>query len=127
MPSTTADKVIGQTLYARQPVELLKRIGDKPYKTLPTGSIIGVVNTWVKRDGALYWYFIEGYNSFYVKHDANKLKLSKTSAQELENKQEEEKLKQRGVIPYYIEKYGLWILGAIAVITLGKEVIKKKL
>lgn len=128
MPSTTADKVIGKTLYARQPVQLFKYVGSESFKTLPTNSVIGVVWSWIVKDGSLYWVFEDNNKKFYyVKHDANKIKLAKESEQEIKNIQEEEKLKQRGVIPYYIEKYGLWILGAIAVITLGKEVIKKKL
>lgn len=126
MTSTTADKIIGRTLYARQPVTLLNNI-FKPITTIQTGNIIGVVWSYIQRDGQLYWQFKKPGNVFqYVKHDANKIELSQADKAELKNIEETEKLKQRGVVPYYIEKYGLWILGAIAVITLGKEIIKKK-
>lgn len=126
MTSTTADKIIGRTLIAKQPVTLLNNM-FKPITTIQTDSIIGVVWSYIQRDGQLYWQFKKSGNIFqYVKHDANKIELSKADKAELKNIQETEKLKQRGVIPYYIEKYGLWILGAIAVITLGKEIIKKK-
>ena len=40
--------------------------------------------------------------------------------------QEKELIQQKGAVPYYIEKYGVWVIGAVLAIVAVKELIKKK-
>lgn len=108
----TADQIIGKRLYAKQPVSRLS------YSFNRTGTIqpgfVGVVFSYVTRPDGVYWIITGGPSGFLVKHDSAKLSLDPVERKQLEIKQQVEKEKElietKGAIPFYIEKYGRWVL-----------------
>lgn len=108
----TADQIIGKKIYAKQPVSRLS------YSMMKTGTIqpgfIGVVFSYITRPDGVYWIIGGGPSGFLVKHDAARLSLDPFERKALEVKQQLEKDKQeketKGTIPFYIEKYGRWVL-----------------
>ena len=129
MPEISADKIIGKTLFAKKKVDKLnyslQKIGE-----FNAGDNVGKVFSYIQRGGAVYWLFDNSRGDRYaVKHDSTAFKISEGVREAIEKEKaekEEEKKKEKGAIPYYIEKYGIWLLAAIAAITLGKAYIQKK-
>ena len=113
MPETTADKLIGKTLFAKKD---LTRLNSNFVKigTIVAGSPVGQVYSYIQRGGRVYWQFIDFNNKpYYVLHTADSFKFSGDVKQAIEEKKQEiEKLAKetKGSIPFYIEKYGKLIL-----------------
>ena len=129
MPELSADKIIGKTLYAKRQLDKLNSSLQK-IGVFQKGQSVGQVYSYVVRNGQVYWLFNDAFGKPYlVKHDSTAFQFS-AGVQEAVKKEEAEKVKEeiqtKGQIPYYIEKYGKWVLGAIIVVTLAKEFIKKK-
>jgi hypothetical protein len=113
MPEITADKIIGKTLFAKKD---LTRLNSALVKigTIASGSPVGQVYSYIQRGGKVYWQFIDFNNKpYFVLHTADSFKFSGDVKQAVEQqKQEVEKLTKetKGSVPFYIEKYGKWIL-----------------
>jgi len=113
MPETTADKLIGKTLFAKKD---LTRLNSNFVKigTIVAGSPVGQVYSYIQKGGRVYWQFIDFNNKpYYVLHTADSFKFSGDVKQAIEEKKQEiEKLAKetKGSVPFYIEKYGKWIL-----------------
>jgi hypothetical protein len=95
----TADKIIGKGIYAKQKVDKLnsslQKIGE-----FKAGEPIGIVWSYIERNGKVYWMFVKGSNEdldFLVEHgssltltdDINKLIKDKESLKVQENKKTE--------------------------------------
>lgn len=108
----TADQIIRKKLYAKQPVSRLS------YSLMKTGTLqpgyIGVVFSYVTRPDGVYWIITGGPSGFLVKHDPTKLSLDPVERKQLEirqrTEQEKQEIERKGSIPFYIEKYGRWVL-----------------
>lgn len=113
MPEITADKIIGKTLFAKKNLDRLNSSFVK-IGTIVSGSPVGQVYSYIQRSGKVYWQFIDFNNKpYYVLHTADSFKFSGDVKQAVEQqKQEVEKIEkeQKGSVPFYIEKYGKWIL-----------------
>jgi len=113
MPETTADKLIGKTLFAKKD---LTRLNSNFVKigTIVAGSPVGQVYSYIQKGGRVYWQFIDFNNKpYYVLHTADSFKFSGDVKQAIEEKKQEiEKLAKetKGSVPFYIEKYGKLIL-----------------
>ena len=113
MPEITADKIIGKTLFAKKD---LIRLNSSLVKigTIVAGSPVGQVYSYIQRGGKVYWQFIDFNNKpYFVLHTADSFKFSGDVKQavELQKKEVEKVQKQeKGSVPFYIEKYGKWIL-----------------
>jgi hypothetical protein len=113
MPEITADKIIGKTLFAKKDLirlnSALKKIG-----TIVKGSPVGQVYSYIQRGGKVYWQFIDFNNKpYFVVHTPDSFKFSGDVKQAVEQqKKEVEKVEkqEKGSVPFYIEKYGKWIL-----------------
>ena len=124
----TADQIIRKKLYAKQPVSRLS------YSFMKTGTIqpgfIGVVFSYVTRPDGVYWIITGGPSGFLVKHDQTKLSLDPVEREQLEIRQRTEREKQeierKGTIPFYIEKYGRWVLIASVASIVLKTALSKK-
>lgn len=113
MPEITADKIIGKTLFAKKN---LTRLNSSLVKigTITAGSPIGQVYSYIQRGGNVYWQFIDFNNKpYFILHTPDSFKFTgdvkqavEKQKQEIENIQKQEK----GLIPFYIEKYGKLIL-----------------
>ena len=122
-----ASDIINKRIYARGTVPrlnyALQKVGE-----FKTGQLIGTVFSWIERADGLYWMIGGGSTGFVVKHDKTKISLDPVERRELEVKKnletEKQKIADQGAIPYYIEKYGKWVLlAALAGIVL-KKVLK---
>ena len=113
MPEITADKIIGNTLFAKKD---LIRLNSSLVKigTIVAGSPVGQVYSYIQRGGKVYWQFIDFNNKpYFILHTADSFKFSGDVKQAVEQqKKEVEKVQkqEKGSVPFYIEKYGKWIL-----------------
>jgi len=113
MPEITADKIIGKTLFAKKD---LTRLNSALVKigTIVKGSPVGQVYSYIQREGKVYWMFNDFNNKpYFVLHTPDSFKFSGDVQQAVEQqKKEVEKVEkqEKGSVPFYIEKYGKWIL-----------------
>lgn len=138
MAEVSADKVINRTLYAKKDIPVLDSFFRK-VSVIKSGNVVGIVSSYIERPGKIYWIIKSNNNKagfFIVEHAAGNFSQTKgginiaIKKQALEDKaeieKEENKLEQlqkeeKGVIPYYIEKYGPWILGTVILISFIKS------
>lgn len=113
MPEITADKLIGKTFFAKKNLDRLNsslvKIG-----TIAANSPVGVVYSYIQRNGQVYWQFIDFNNKFYyIKHTSDSFKFTGDVQQAIKDKKQEQQdieREKKGNIPFYIEKYGKVIL-----------------
>jgi hypothetical protein len=129
MPEISADKIIGKTLYAKKKLEKLTS-GLTPIGTIPAGGLVGVVYSYIQRNGNVYWQFRDSFGNFYyVKHTADSFTFSggvRSAFEQQTIEKEKDIIQQKGAIPFYIEKYGKWILGSIVAVSLFTAYLKNK-
>lgn len=109
MPTYSANQIVGKTLIAKKPVAI-KRLPSKSAPTVytvPVGSTVGVVYSWISRDGLVWWmYYDDKGNTYYTQHEPGRYDVGALSAQgtqSLEQIQEDQK-KDDSPVGYYIEK-----------------------
>jgi len=113
MPEISADKIIGKTLFAKKD---LVRLNSNLVKigTIVKGSPVGQVYSYIQRGGNVYWQFIDFNNKPYlILHTPDSFKFTgdvKDAVQEQKKQSEKIEKQEKGSIPFYIEKYGKWIL-----------------
>jgi hypothetical protein len=113
MPEISADKIIGKTLFAKKD---LVRLNSNLVKigTIVKGSPVGQVYSYIQRGGNVYWQFIDFNNKPYlILHSADSFKFTgdvKDAVQEQKKQSEKIEKQEKGSIPFYIEKYGKWVL-----------------
>jgi len=119
MANYTADQFIGKTLIALKNISAYNGHPKSNSVTMIIkGAIIGSVFSWVKDpdDAAnVYWQFQKNGRIFFVRHNVNDVGLhpseSVDTVEDKKKKEREEKEKaEKGLIPYYIEKYGKPVL-----------------
>ena len=114
MPEVTADKIIGKNLYAKKRIDKLnlslKKVGE-----FKAGDNVGIVYSFIQRNGNVYWLFKPEYGSQYlVKHDSTSFQLTEGVKQAIQTQKaeiEKQIKEEKGNVSYYIEKYGVWVLG----------------
>jgi hypothetical protein len=137
MPQYSVSQLIGKTLYAKKEVPLFATTGStKPYAIVKPGNYIGILNSWIEKNGVLYFLFKYGAGEqFVIKYETGAVDTSNLAAQgaktvEQERKAEEEKqLLQSGFsgkFEYFIKKYGLYLIGAILASQAIKGYLNKK-
>ena len=119
----SANDIIGKKLYAKLPVKVLRSNLQETGSVIPAGNLIGTVWSFVQRGNTIYW-IMNSQNGFLVKHDSTKIQLDPVQRKDLEIEQrkelEDQLKKDKGVIPYYIEKYGKIALLSVLAITVFK-------
>jgi hypothetical protein len=117
MATITADMVIGKSLYAKGVVNVYNLPGGAAVRVINNGGLIGIVDSYVLRNGDIYWQFYNAYGvPYYVKHDSN---LSLPGLNDILAKIKDEniakQIEQKGAVNYYLQKYLPWIVGAVVV------------
>lgn len=134
MPNITIDKVVGHNIYAKGSVAVLGSDLKTVKKTITNGGLIGNVWSWIKgSDGQIYYMIYlnsNDYNNFdpsYVLHDASKISLPDlpTIMEEIQRLADQEKIAQKGIVAFYIEKYAPYIVGAV-VVAIAIPALKKQ-
>lgn len=129
MPELSADKIIGKTLFA---AKQLDRLNASLQKTgvIKAGESVGIVYSYILRNGVVHWMFYDAFGKpYYVRHSSDSFKFSgdvQSAAQQQKLEKEKELIEQKGAIPYYIEKYGKWVLFALVGVGLFRSYIKYK-
>lgn len=122
MAILSADKILNQTMYAKGLVNTYSIPSAKnPINKIPNGNLIGRVYSYViGENGQLFWMFIDSNRfpegTFYVLHNPNNLTVSNLDQilKDIEAEAEKEKLEQKGVLQYNIDKYIPYIIGVFA-------------
>lgn len=132
MPEVSLNKLIGLNLKAAKKLNAYN-FADAPHSILfsiPAGGNAGKVYSWLERPDGIWLQFPRSGGSFYyVKADAGAFTATDQilQAYKIEKAEQENILKEeKGAVPYYIEKYGIWVIGAVLAIVAVKELIKKK-
>jgi hypothetical protein len=124
MSVITADKVINQNLFAKTLVSGYDSTLERVRNTFSSGGLIGNVYSYIiDQNGNLYWLIYVTKNDFnnnvatFIKHDPSKLSLpALPGILEAIKKEQDAKAKtDKGMIPFYVEKYAPWIIGAIVI------------
>ena len=134
--TVSADKIIGKGLIARVRMPAYDGSLSRIQWQFEPGDPVGTVYSYVQDRNKVYWVIWDRVNNkkpFYVEHAQGRFVITDAIRQairqqrlETQNLSREEEIKIKGAIPYYFEKYGIWVLGAIAFIALGREYIKKR-
>ena len=132
MPQVGIDRLIGLNLTAAKKLNAYN-FADTPNKVLfqiPVGGNAGKVYSWLERPTGIWLQFQRsGGSYYYIKADIGSFKATDQVLQEYKlqkAKQEKELMQSKGTIPYYIEKYGVWMIGAVIGIVVIKEYFKSK-
>ena len=132
MPSLNIGKLLGVNLTAKKRLTAYN-FPDEPKKVLfyvLAGGKTGSVYSYLTRpDGIWLQFQRSGGSYYYIKYEPDAFVLSDDILQLIKLDQlqlEKQLIAQKGEIPYYIEKYGKYVLGAIIVTTLISVYIKKK-
>jgi hypothetical protein len=126
MATITADKVVGKNLFSKGAVDLVSLPGGKVIKTIKAGGLLGIVDSWIVRDGFVYWQFLDTYKQpYYAKQDSNiefpglnsvlKAVQDEAIAKEIETK---------GAFNYYLQKYLPWLIGGVVVALVLPSIVK---
>jgi hypothetical protein len=129
MPELSADKIIGKTLFAAKQLDKLNASLQK-IGVIGRGESVGVVYSYIIRNGVVHWMFYDGLGKpYYVKHSSDSFKFSggvSEAAKQQKAEEEKKEIEQKGAIPFYIEKYGKWVLITFIGVTIFREYIKKR-
>ena len=129
MAEISADKIIGKTLFAKKQIDKLdsslRKIG-----VFAPGVSVGIVYSYIVRNGNVYWMFYDLMNKpYYVKHTGDSFKFSggvEEAVQQQKIEKEKQLIQDKGAIPFYIEKYGKWVLIGIVGVALFSSYLKYK-
>ena len=140
MADVSADKIINRTLWAKKDVPVLNS-SFKQVSIIKANNVVGLVSSYIQRPGKLYWIIKSNNNPsgfFLVEHkegifSQNKggvnIAIKKQALEDkaeiikAENELELIKKEEKGTVPYYLEKYGPYLIGTIILLA----IIKKKL
>lgn len=120
MASIPIDKVFNQVLYAKNGrVNKLSNPGGTVIGVVQPGDIIGKIYSYVLSNGKVYWMLdnIFGSQTFFVEHNPNLLNLPNKQAilDDIAKQAEAQKLQDKGIIQYNIDKYLPWVIGGTIV------------
>jgi hypothetical protein len=132
MPSLNVGKLIGLNLTAKKRLTAYN-FPNEPKKVLfyvLAGGKTGSVYSYLEKPDGIYLQFNRsGGSYYYIKYEPDSFVLSDEIVQLIKLDQlqlEKQLIAEKGAIPYYIEKYGKFILGAVLITTLISVYIKKK-
>ncbi len=109
MPTYSANDIIGKTLIAKKNIAIKRQPsrGAPTVFTVRPGSTVGVVYSWIQREGALWWMMYDDKgNTYYVYHEPGAYDIGALNAQgavSLEQVQEQQAAADNPV-NYYVSK-----------------------
>lgn len=116
MATIPVNKIFGEYIYAKGRVNKLSSPGGTVIGTVDNGKLIGTVYSYVLYNGKVYWMIngiYAGQQPFFVEHNPNTLNLPNKQAilNEIAREAEKQKLDDKGILQYNIDKYLPWIIG----------------
>ena len=123
MPQITADKVVNRNLYAKSRVYGYDGTFQNVTTIYTPGQLIGNVYSYIQQPDGLYWMVYKttadynGMRPTYIKHDQSKLSLPDLPEilETISREQEKQKMQEKGVLQYNIDKYLPYVIGAVVV------------
>ncbi len=116
MANIPIDRVFGQKLYAKTRVSKLRSPGGAVVGIVEPGVLIGTIYSYVVKDDTVYWMMedIFGSQTFFVEHNPNTLNLPNKQQilNDIAKQAEQQKLQDKGILQYNIDKYLPWVIGA---------------
>jgi len=132
MYKVSLNKLIGISIRAARKLNAysLPSVNSTLLFSIPTAGSAGKVWSWVERPDGIWLMFQRSGGSFYYIR-ADKGSFSATDQiiqayQEQKQELEKKKLQDKGAFRYYLDKYGILILGAFIVTAVAREYIKRK-
>lgn len=121
--SIPIDKVFGSSLYAKGRVQRLNAPGGSVVGITNAGELLGSIYSYVLFNGKVYWMIDSpfGTQTFFVEHNPSLLNLPNKQAilNQIAIEAEKQKIEDKGILQYNIDKYLPWIIGGgIAIIAL---------
>ena len=123
MANIPIDAVFNQTIYAKGRVNKYSFPGGNVISVIPSGGVIGKIYSYVLHNGKVFWMVDDlfGTQTFFIEHNPNLITLPNKDQilNDLAKKAEAQKLEDKGIIQYNIDKYLPYIVGgAIAIAAL---------
>jgi len=140
MPQVPINLLLNRVIYATGPVDILDA-SLNVVERRKAGDVVGEVDSWVQRGGALYLTLKPYTRPRLVRVPNTALTLSKTDAEAVRLKQRAEERRElgplraaeeaaiweeKGTVAYYFERYGKVVLLVIAGAYLAGQYIKKR-
>lgn len=115
MASIPIDAVFNNTIYAKSRINKFSFPGGQSIGVIPAGDIIGKIYSYVVYDGKVFWMIdnIFGTQTFFIQHDPIAINLPNKQAilNDIARKAEAQKLNDKGIVQYNIDKYLPYIIG----------------
>lgn len=132
MPRVSLQYLIGTNIRANRDLQAFN-LPQKPNRVLFTikeGGNAGKIYSWVERPDGIWLMFERAGGSFYyIKADIGNFAATDQvirAYQREKQQMERQKMQEKGAIAFYIEKYGIWVIGAVLASVAIREYIKKK-
>lgn len=120
MANYSIAQLIGKSMYAKEKLPLYKTTSSaKPYGYVMSGGFIGVLDSWINKEGKIWFVFksnagqyVVPYIAYSFEPKALKEQGAKTDEQLLREAQEKAD-RENSPIEYYLKKYGIWVVVAV--------------
>lgn len=132
--------LVGKPLLAKTATKLYRNPTDTStnYASVKAGQTLGVLYSWVNPNAntnSLWFMFYDSQNKpYYVKYRIDLVDRDDLARQgikdvetETKEKKEKEERESKGAVQFYIEKYAPFLIAAVFVIPIAKQIIDKKL
>lgn len=129
MATYSVDDIVGKTLIAKKKVAIKRQPSDTAptVYTVSPGETVGVVYSWVSRDGSIWWmYYDTNKNPYYTRHEPGLYDVKALAAQgavSLDEIRDAEK-KADSPVSYYVDKLTtpiVWGIGLFFAVKIYKE------
>lgn len=131
MYKVSLNKLIGISIKAARKLKSysLPSVSSNLLFEIPVGGNAGQVWSWVERpDGIWLMFKRSGDNFYYIRADKGSFSATDQIIRAYEaqkSEEEKKKMQEKGAIRYYIEKYGIWVVGLVGLSILAKNYFKK--
>jgi hypothetical protein len=132
MANVTVDKIVNHDLYANGNVSAFDSSLKTVVATFSAGQRIGNIYSWIERNGQLYYLIYlsksdyDNFNPSFVMHDPSKLSVPDLPniLQQIADQKRAAEIEKKGLIPYYVETYLPYIIGAVVIAIALPTIVK---
>ena len=132
MATVTADQLVNHDLYAKGNVNALDSTFKNVAATFSAGQRIGNIYSWIERNGQLYYLIYlsksdyDNFNPSFVMHNPSKLSVPDLPniLQQIADQKRAAEIEKKGLIPYYVETYLPYIVGAVVIALVLPSIVK---
>ena len=139
MASYNLANIIGKNIFAKAKTPLYRAANDlsKPFSSINAGQFVGNVYSYIKpgKNTTKTWlmYYDQQNKPYYsiltgsnIDEKSLKDQGVKTVEEETKAAKQKQEFEEKGAIRYYIEKYAPYLIAALFVVPIAKQLITKK-